>query len=120
MRTAYFTVPPWVFSLTTNGCRRNRQPPGALSAQLLLPGQKRVVDLEQAAADLHSALDAPRRHAGVAVAELPVERLRACVVDADRHRQKCAPARQDLALGRARQRARDTAASVGRQHLHVL
>src|SRR5215213_7710178 len=44
---------------------------GIDSAEILLPREQRVVDLERAAADLDRAFHAPRRQTGVDVAERP-------------------------------------------------
>src|SRR5215218_3179624 len=72
---------------------------GIDSAEILLPREQRVVDLERAAADLDRAFHAPRRQTGVDVAEAVVTTLRSFLFGGVHERRPEAaapPARQDF------------------------
>ncbi len=94
--------------------------PACGPSRALLPGQKRVVDLDRAGPDLDRALDPLRRDADVAIAEAAVEGLGRFVVDADGEPQPVEASRAGLALGGRGQRRRDAAPAVFRAHRDIL
>src|SRR4051794_33868952 len=92
---------------------------GIDSAEILLPRQQRVVDLERAAADLDRSLHAPRRQAGVDVAEAAVERLRPVRGCAHGEPETVLATLCGLPLRGAHQRSSEAAAALGREDLDV-
>src|SRR6266508_814249 len=89
------------------------------AAELFLPGQERVVHLEEAAADPDRPLHALRRQPGVDVAEAAVERLRPFVRRAHGQAEPAVAAFASLALRLVRERRRHAAPPMLGPPLHV-
>src|SRR3954454_24317063 len=89
------------------------------SAEILLPREQRVVDLQRPAADLDRALHAPRRQARVDVAEAAVERLRRAGGRAHGEPEAVVASLRSLALGRVHERSPEAAAPLGREDFDV-
>src|SRR5215203_5272864 len=92
---------------------------GIDSAEILLPREQRVVDLERAAADLDRAFHAPRRQAGVDVAEAAVERLRPGGGCAHGEAEAVVTTLRSLLFGGVHERGPEAAAPPARQDFHV-
>src|SRR5215218_1515736 len=98
---------------------RRTSPAGIDTAEILLPREQRVVDLERAAANLDRPLHPSRGHPGIDVAEAAVERLRAAGGRAHGEAEAVvAPLRSRL-LGRAHQRGPEAAAAMRPENLDV-
>src|SRR3954468_21806777 len=92
---------------------------GIDSAEILLPREQRVVDLERSAANLDRALHAPGRQARVDVPEVAVERLRPVGGRAHGEAQTVVTALRCLLLGRAHEHRPEAAAALRRKDLDV-
>lgn len=90
------------------------------AAELFLPSQERVIDIDEACAYRDRALDAPRSIARIDIPASPVERLGSHTVDADAETYSIESAGACLVLRTAKKGGSNALASMFYADEHVL